>query len=151
MDEYAFKYYENVRERLTSQGDRLWNRFNYFLTIEAALVGAFFVRPDGLGGGQRLYGLVSLGIAMSVVWFLIAAQDLWFYEDRYERLKQLETSVILPKVPFTYDSSWASRLPSWKRGLCFKVPQCGSTTFSAISPLLFIILWFGMLLYEAQR
>lgn len=148
MDEFVSQYFQNARERLTSQGDRLWNRFNYFLTIETALVGAFFIRPDHLGSGLRLYGLGVLGIISSLVWFLIAAQDLWFYEDRYKKLKQIEKDLISAKVPFIYEPNWQSELPTWKKFLCFKIPQCGSTTFSAICPALFFVLWIALMFLE---
>lgn len=144
-DQYVFEYYQNARERLTSQGNRLWNRFNYFLTIETALIGAFFIRPEHLGDGTRLYGLGLLGIIWSLVWFLIAAQDLWFYQDRYEKLKQIEDNLINRKITFTYDPSWRSSMPPWKKALCFKVPDCGSTTFSSICPALFFFLWILIL------
>jgi hypothetical protein len=145
QDEYVFQYYQNTRERLTSQGDRLWNRFNYFLTIDTALVGAFFIRPEHLGDGRRLYGLGALGILWSCVWFLVAAQDLWFYEDRYDRLKHFEDRLIHPKVGFTHSAGWHTKLPRWKKLLCFKIPKVGSTTFSAICPALFVVLWLAIL------
>jgi len=147
MNEYRFQYYENLRQRLTSQGDRLWNRFNYFLTIETALVGAFFIRPDHLGEGNRLFGLGILGLIWSIAWFLIAAQDLWFYEDRYERLKVFEEQIIKSQISFTYTASWEASMPRWKKFLCFKIPKCGSTTFSVICPVVFVLLWIALLLF----
>jgi hypothetical protein len=83
-DEFRLEYYRNLRERLTSQGDRLWKRFNYFLTVEVAVAGAFILGPSGLSDNWRFVGLPALGLGWSLLWFLIAANDLWFYEDRYQ-------------------------------------------------------------------
>ncbi|MBD1388214.1 hypothetical protein IC617_02115 [Neiella sp. HB171785] len=140
-DEFLLEYYRNIRERLTSQGDRMWARFNYFLTIQSALIGAFYIRPESLDESLRLYALGGLGLIWSVLWFLIAAQDLWFYEDRYEKLRAFESDHIETQIGFSHVRSWHATMPMWKKLMCFKIPKVGSTTFSAICPFLFIVVW----------
>lgn len=146
--DFALEYYRNMRERLTSQGNRLWTRFHYFLTIEAAMMGAFILVPEGLSAGWRFVGLPLIGLCWSTVWFMIAANDLWFYEERYKRLKVFEKEQIVPKVGTVPGKMSKADLPRVKRLVCFKIPKCGATTFSAIVPGCFAVLWLTMMLIK---
>ena len=140
-DEFCFEYYRNLRERFTSQGNRLWTRFNYFLTIETAIVGAFILAPGGISARWRFVGLPIIGLCWSALWFWIAANDLWFYEERYKGLRRFEKDNLVSKVGIIPTRMVASDLPRWKRFVCFKTPKCGATTFSAIVPACFVLVW----------
>ena len=140
-DDFILEYYRNIRERLTSQGNRLWTRFHYFLTVEVALVGAFLATKNVFSEYWKFLLIPFLGLYWSVLWFLIAAQDLWFYEDRYERLRKFENEKILKEIGFTPSRLKKSDIPKFKRFICFKIPEYGVTSLAPIFPLFFVLIW----------
>jgi len=142
--EYVLEHYRALRERFTSQGDRLWKRFHFFLTVDVALVGAFLLRSDiAKAGGLDVWG-PRLGIVVSVVWIIIAVQDLWFYDDARVRLNTFKKELILPKI-----SSWQKERekhhpPWWKLPVCFRIARIGVTAFAPICAYLFLAVWFWL-------
>ena len=142
-DEYILEHYKALRERYTSQGNRLWNRFNFFLTVNVAIAG-------GLIAGKNvddfpkstLYGPL-IGIVFSLIWLLIGAQDLWYYDNSRKKLENYRDRLILPKIPDWGTGDEEKELPKWtsKRMLRFKIPRIGVTTFSAIIPLVAVVSW----------
>ena len=97
------EHYRHLRERYARQGDRLWLRFYYFLTIEAALFGAFVkVKETASLHGMRLLVLL-LGTAWTALWFVIAAQDLWYYEQSRKRLNDFARNYIVPRITPSWD------------------------------------------------
>jgi len=123
-------------EYLKSQYDRLWQRFNYFLTVEMALFGYFgwLAFEKGRFSSARLPAL--LGIFVSLIWYATAAEDqalVKAYRDRVtdaarEVAKQLTLNTddyirrhVGAEVPSHFNSflSWywrpisVTRLPVW--------------------------------------
>jgi hypothetical protein len=77
---------------LKSQYDRLWQRFNYFLTIEMALFGFFgwLAFEKGNFAAARLPALV--GMFVSFIWYATAAEDQALVEAYRSRvIKAAET------------------------------------------------------------
>lgn len=70
--DYVLEHYRALRERFICQGDRLWKRFHFFLTINVALVGAFLLRSEVAKAGQVQVWGPRLGVLVSVVWIIIA-------------------------------------------------------------------------------
>lgn len=75
MAELEERDYELKLEYLAKQYDRLWARFNYFLTIELALFGyagylAFDAKVPAASSGAIL-----LGTLVSALWYAVGAQD----------------------------------------------------------------------------
>ncbi len=140
-NELMLEYYRNIRERLSSQGDRLWARFQYFLTVDTALTGAFLVVPQGLTESWRGVGIPLLGGLWSLLWFLLAANDLWFYEERYTKLKAFEKDSLLPLIKVASKRMASRDLPAFKRFICFKIPKVGATSFCSIVPAAFAAFW----------
>jgi hypothetical protein len=125
-------------------------RFHFFLTVEVALAGAYLFKEDLATGGQppgqsAVVALVlgTLGVILSVLWFIIGAQDYWYYEDSRQRLNRFKSTHILSQI-----ESWGHeeegvkfRARSCRRFICFKIPRVGVTAFAAMCPLLSIALW----------
>lgn len=136
----VLEHYRYLRERFTHKGDRLWLRFYYFLTIEAALFTAFVkVRET-----ESLYSMrpliLVLGISWTALWFVIAAQDLWFFEQSRKRLDDFIVSHITPSLtPWDNWKLYPTR--KLKKLICFKIPHCGVTTFSVICSLFVGLMW----------
>jgi len=74
-EDFLSEDYKLKVDFLKSQFDRLWTRFNYFLTVEMALFGAlgFVVFEKRDFAPVPLIGL--LGLLVSSVWYIVGAQD----------------------------------------------------------------------------
>jgi hypothetical protein len=71
----AFEDYKLKLDYLTSQFDRLWTRFNFFLSIETALFGflGYLIFDDENVRAVPFVGVI--GVALSILWYIIGAQD----------------------------------------------------------------------------
>jgi len=77
-EQFRLEDYRLKVASLERHSDRMWTRFNYFITIEAGLVGLFFVvSGDDLRTLATWAALAESGI--SLVWWLVGARDrfLW--------------------------------------------------------------------------
>ena len=67
---FLVKDYELKVQYLTNHLSRMWTRFNYFVTIESALLGGKVAFGDGKLSPQ----LVVLGFFVSVIWYVMGAE-----------------------------------------------------------------------------
>jgi hypothetical protein len=72
---FAVENFKLNVDYLKTQYDRMWTRFNYFLTVQLALFGFFgwivFERQEP--AGARLPG--AIGTLVSLIWYVTAAED----------------------------------------------------------------------------
>ena len=134
------EHYRALREQVTFQCDRLWKRFHLLLTLHVALGGAFLASQNVQQAGQLAGRLPVLGFALSVLWFIIGAQDLWYYDDARKRLDAFGERWIFSQIPGWTNEKVIPRW-SWKRPFRFQIPHVGVTTFVSIVPLLCALLW----------
>lgn len=67
-------YYEVRMLALTEYSSRIWNRFNWFLTLELAIFGFFFSHLETLP--KNFISIVpTIGIVIALLWFLIGFED----------------------------------------------------------------------------
>ena len=71
QDEFLLKDYELKITYLTDHFQRMWTRFNFFVTIESALIGGNFLLQKG--GFDPKLGYA--GIVLSLFWYLMGAED----------------------------------------------------------------------------
>ncbi len=71
QEAFLQKDYELKIGYLTDQFARMWNRFNYFVAIEAALVGGKFLIPNG----ELSRALAIAGALISALWYVMGAED----------------------------------------------------------------------------
>src|SRR5947207_15764363 len=71
FSDFALKDYELKIQYLTSHFQRMWTRFNYFVVIQAALI-----------GGKTIFGNEAISIAglcfglgLSIAWYVMGAED----------------------------------------------------------------------------
>src|SRR5260221_1758717 len=70
-DDFLARDYELKVRYLTDHFQRMWTRFNFFVTIESALVGGKFI----LGAGKLTAGLAVVGVVLSLIWYIFGAED----------------------------------------------------------------------------
>ncbi|MBZ5585402.1 MAG: hypothetical protein LAQ30_25005 [Acidobacteriia bacterium] len=119
----------------------MWTRFNYFLTIEAGALGVYFTK------GALSATLPLVGCFLSLLWYLISAQDVWFFQEARHRLREFTRCQIVPNVHrwTVCDEERGLDQPWWKYPICFRIPRVGVTHFAAVCPIAFGCLW-GILL-----
>ena len=140
--DFVLEHYRRLSQAFTLQGNRLWARFNYFLTIEAGALGLYF------SSHIPSTALPVVGCVLSILWYLIGAQDVWFYQEARERLREFTRREILPGIPRWSETDEETRLgiqPWWRRLLCFKLPRLGVTHFASICPIAFVSVWAVLL------
>jgi hypothetical protein len=70
QEAFLQKDYELKITYLTDQFARMWNRFNYFVAIEAALVGGKFLIPNEV----LSRALAIVGVLISALWYVMGAE-----------------------------------------------------------------------------
>jgi hypothetical protein len=151
IDEFLVDDYKLKLDYLKSQFDRMWTRFNFFLSIEVALFGflGWLVFEKHNLGAMLLPA--SIGLAVSGLWYIIGAQDralVEFYRsnvnDAAKRIAnnckdELEWygnghAAIEAKSVFNGLTSWY-----WKTASITRMP--------AVVSLMLIVIWLMLLLY----
>lgn len=69
--DFLIKDYELKINYLTNQYTRMWTRFNYFVTIETAIIGGKLL----WGENPNSYLIAFLGLGVSLIWYVVGAQD----------------------------------------------------------------------------
>ncbi len=67
-------YYEMRMIALTNYSTQIWNRFNWFLTLELAIFGFFFTQFGALPPNSAII-VPIIGIVIAVLWTLIGSED----------------------------------------------------------------------------
>lgn len=138
-DSLFLELYKARMQYFANQGDRTWIRFYYFLTVELALASIYLAGDKNLIGATENL-LPFLGILFSLLWYLIGAQDVYFYEG-YRNAVTAAEELVLSKLSNTV-SPTNKYIRDIKPNLFrFKIRHIGVTTFAAICPILFLILW----------
>lgn len=82
---FLLRDYELKVTYLTNHFQRMWTRFNFFVTIKSALVGGkvLLIKSDGPS-----VELALTGAALSFVWYVMGSQDRYLvrlYRDQARR------------------------------------------------------------------
>ena len=159
FSDFAQKDYELKVAYLTSHFQRMWTRFNYFVVIEAALIGGKTVF-----GGDRisLAGLV-FGLVVSVAWYVMGAEDRFlvaFYRDQVRRSAQLLVDGLWTPTDRRYEfvgdvTSAASFTPpreGWLDAVtAWRSESFSTTRMASIVPFLTSGVWLALLINELVR
>jgi hypothetical protein len=71
-EDFLLRDYELKVKYLTDHFQRMWTRFNFFVTIESALIGGRFI----FGGEKNhILPLAFLGTVLSFIWYVFGAED----------------------------------------------------------------------------
>ncbi|MDM8565364.1 hypothetical protein QUF74_06895 [Candidatus Halobeggiatoa sp. HSG11] len=85
-------YYEVRMLALTEYSSRIWNRFNWFLTLELAIFGFFFTHLETLS--KNFISIVPIiGIVIAALWFLIGFEDHKSMKRHSETVNELDLEI----------------------------------------------------------
>lgn len=87
-------YYEVRMMALSEYSDRVWNRFNWFMTVEVASFGFFFTQAEKLSSQLLLQnGIPLVGIAIAILWSLMGVEDYLSLRKHGKRTTEVENQV----------------------------------------------------------
>jgi hypothetical protein len=83
--ELLFEDYKVKLDYVKAQYDRMWQRFYFFLTVELALFGFLgYLTFDARVPDATILPAL-LGLAVSLLWYIVGAQDRWLVEVYRDR------------------------------------------------------------------
>src|SRR5215211_5977526 len=153
-DQFAVEDFKLALSYLQEQFGRLWQRFNFFLSVQTALFGFFGWLAFDQGNFPATRFACYVGIFVAALWYVVSAQDRALVEIYRERAKQAAKNIA------TFDSlgardydkhfvgagapsQWRS-LDSWYWG------PLSITRLPVWLSLLLVLVWL-ILLFNAAR
>jgi hypothetical protein len=138
---------------LTGHFTRLWNRFNYFLTIQSALFGAAILAP-----GEYRRPVPIFAALICALWYIFGAQDRYLvqlYRAEIEQaLEQIRPRLRLTNYYFVgqtenvadqeeriEDLKIEQNIYQWRS------KHLSTTRLPALFPLILIVMWITMFLF----
>ncbi len=140
--QFLLEAYKTRIQFFSQHATRTWNRFNLLLTVELALSGFFLKLWFGrCENSPNLWLLPVLGMLASIIWYLLAAQDLNAYLGYRDQISELEKLA-------TKESGVEEDFPTFKPlgGTKFNVihwwwKPISLTNLLSLIPLLFVCVW----------
>jgi hypothetical protein len=127
---------------------RMWTRFNFFLTIEGAVLGALVFSSE-----ERDWWLGLYGMLVSAVWYLFGAQDRFLYRTQVrETAGQIATRADLTDYTYVGRTEQADRYlrqhdPTYEQRSWFETftefrsEEFSITRLPAAVPLALLLFW----------
>ena len=141
-DSLLVKDYELKIRYLTDHFSRMWTRFNYFVTIESALLGG----KVAFGNGKWSLPLVLLGLFLSAVWYVMGAEDRYLvrlYRAHVrlaaERLAAAQWKEVSPYIFVGDVDGTEARVPMDVSG--WRLEPISTTRLAALIPLAAFVAW----------
>src|SRR5215471_12759694 len=84
FSDFAQKDYELKVQYLTNHFQRMWTRFNFFVLIEAALIGGKTIF------GDRTISIAGLffGLTLSIIWYVMGAEDRFLVQRYRDQIRE---------------------------------------------------------------
>ena len=87
-------YYEVRMSVLSEYSDRVWNRFNWFLTFQLAIFGFYFSHLEKNSTQTiNLIEIPMIGVFLVILWLLMGFEDYLSMQRHSKRVKDVEGSV----------------------------------------------------------
>jgi hypothetical protein len=149
-EDFLVKDYELKIRYLSDHFSRMWNRFNYFVAIESALISGKFV----LGNGKLTQGVALVGAVLALVWYVMGAEDRYLvlvYRKQVEDAGMLIERSIWKDMSTSYHyvgeiEDTSKHLPQHVSG--WRLKAMSTTKLAALIPLLLTLTWIGVLIRE---
>jgi hypothetical protein len=148
IEDFLVKDYELKIRYLSDHFSRMWNRFNYFVAIESALISGKFV----LGDGKLTQGVAIVGAVLALVWYIMGAEDRYLvlvYRKQVEDAGTLLERSIWKDMNTSYHyvgeiEDTSKDLPQHVSG--WRLKATSTTKLAALIPLLLALTWIGVLI-----
>jgi hypothetical protein len=162
QETFLIRDYELKIRYLCDHYERMWTRFNYFVTIEAAIIGGKLL--FGNDGKENFFLLALLGAGVSFIWYVMGAQDrfvarvhqkqvveaskkvassIWADkadQERYCYVGEIEKTVLMANKNEGSENRLDPGLSGWR------LKPISTTRLAALIPLFFLLIWVGILI-----
>jgi hypothetical protein len=147
--DFLIKDYDLKVTYLTQHFGRMWTRFNYFVSIESALVGGKLI----FGGGKLSREVAIVGAAVSLIWYVMGAEDRFLVRVYRDEHVKNAADLVAKKL-------WGTTQPPYRhvgevkesaRALGqelsgWRWERISTTRLAALIPLLVLVAWLFLLL-----
>lgn len=139
---------------LVDQYTRMWNRFNYFLTLHTAISAGLFTLLASEKNDLKAFTITIavMGFIFAVFWYIFAAQDKYLVElyrkqvsyvqNQIEALKELP-SIVLVKEPAEFFENMKLKIKfkpyQWRKEII------STTKLAAWFPIVIIAYWLVLI------
>jgi hypothetical protein len=147
--DFLVKDYELKVAYLTQQFDRMWTRFNYFVSIESALIGGKLI----FGNGKLSPEVAIVGAIVSLIWYVMGAEDRFLVRVYRKHVK--DAADLLAKElwdatahgPYRHvgEVAESSKGLDWELS-GWRLEPFSTTRLAAWIPLLMVFAWLGLLM-----
>ena len=147
--EFLVKDYELKVRYLTDHFGRMWTRFNYFVSIESALVGGKLIFGDGKLSPQ----VAIVGAVVSLIWYVMGAEDRFLVRVYRQHVEDAADLLARAVWDATTDGPYrhVGEVTESSKGLGgelsgWRLERISTTRLAAWIPLLVLFAWLGLLL-----
>ena len=148
--DFLIKDYELKIKYLTDHFSRMWTRFNYFVGIESALAGGKLI----FGGGKLSPEVAAVGLAVSLIWYVMGAEDRFLVRVYREHVKDAGDLVAKSQwnnsqmQPYRHagEVGESSKAMRWEFS-GWRSERISTTRLAALIPLLVMLAWLGVLFF----
>jgi hypothetical protein len=148
FSDFVQKDYELKVAYLTNHFQRMWTRFNYFVVIEAALIGGKTIFGDKAISTAGL----CFGLALSLMWYMMGAEDRYLVQVYRHQVKQAAKLLVeaLWRVP-NHTYHYIGDVTDVGDGIDmsaagWRVEAISTTRLAALIPLAVTFVWLGLLM-----
>ena len=150
--------YDRKNEQLHRHLNSLWVRFNFFITFQGILVGSRLISLSGKSTGGFSYEIIILGLIVSIVWYMFAANDRYLvklYRTHVDHAYQRMIAFLnTEKISFDYlnnseyviqvspDEQVKMNIFGWR------LKKIGLTDYATLTPIVMTLFWLGILIYH---
>jgi hypothetical protein len=143
--QFALEDYRQKIGYLTGQFSRMWTRFNYFVTIQSALIGG----KVAFGDGRIDLQLALFGAGLSAVWYVMGAEDRYLVTVYRKQVKDAGLRLAKQVLPEGTDYSPVGDIASASQGVAmdvsgWRLDAISTTRLAALIPLLVGVLWVAV-------
>jgi hypothetical protein len=142
--------YKMKLDYLTAQLERMWGRFNFFLTIELALFGFLGFLTFDVKNLNGTHLPILLGLLVSTLWYLVSAQERALvdkYRSRANRTAKRVAATHAQLAWFEQDHAAAEVESFWRSPISWYWRRTSITRLPVLLAIGLFILWLVLLLY----
>lgn len=89
-------YYEVRMSALSEYSDRVWNRFNWLLTLQLAICGFYFSQLEKLASFSVFkLGVPFIGFVLAILWMIMGAEDFVSMRKHANKTTEVENKAMV--------------------------------------------------------
>jgi hypothetical protein len=132
----AVNYYSIKMSALSEYSTMIWNRFNWFLTLQVAILGFYFSQLTKIDASSVvLIGVPVAGLIVAILWAIMGIEDYLSIRRHGKRTKELDKHVrglFLNQEICIYQNDQNGRIEFKQTSLLYYFPMLTMTSWIVI-------------------